>query len=68
MYLFKEKTVNAMNITYWWLVRVTFMVVFGFLLQNFGRWQGATNGTLSIYEWRSSGGNTQTLLYTKEFV
>ena len=28
---------------YWWLIRVTFVVAFGFLPQNFGRWQGPTN-------------------------
>ena len=27
----------------WWLVRVTLMVAFDFLRQNFGRWQGPAN-------------------------
>ena len=34
------------------------MVAFGFLPQNFWRWQGPTNGTLSFYECRFSGGDT----------
>ena len=34
------------------------MVAFGFLVQNLGRWPGPTNGTLSIYECRFSGGDT----------
>ena len=34
------------------------MVAFGFLTQNFGRWQGPTNDTLSFYECRFSEGNT----------
>ena len=38
--------------------RVTLVVAFGFLSQNFGRWCGPRNGTLSFYEWRSSGGDT----------
>ena len=28
---------------YWWLVRVTLVVVFGFLAKHFRRWQGPTN-------------------------
>ena len=39
-----------------WLVRVTLVVAFGFLPQNFGRWWGPTNSTLSVYECRFSGG------------
>ena len=27
----------------WWLIRVTLVVAFGFLPQNFGRWWGPTN-------------------------
>ena len=27
----------------WWLVRVTLVVAFGFLSNNFGRWQEPTN-------------------------
>ena len=34
------------------------MVVFA---PNYGRWWGPTNGTLSFYESRLSGGDTQTL-------
>ena len=26
------------NVNYWWLVRVTLVVAFDFLPQNFGRW------------------------------
>ena len=37
------------------------MVAFRFLLENFGRWWEPTNGTLSFYECRLSGGDTQTL-------
>ena len=50
------------------------MVAFGFLLLNFGNWNGPMNGTLSFYECRISGGNTtsvgdtETLPYAKEFV
>ena len=41
--------------------RVILLVVFGFLSQNFGTWWGLTNGTLSFYECRLGGGDTQTL-------
>ena len=41
---------------HWWLVRVNLVVAFGFFLQNFGRWQGPVNGTLSFYEYRFIGG------------
>ena len=34
------------------------MVALGFLAQNFGRWWGVMNGTLSFYECRFSGGDT----------
>ena len=34
------------------------MVAFGFLPQNFWKWQGPTNGTLSFCECRFSGGDT----------
>ena len=37
------------------------MIAFGFLPENFERWQGPMNGTLAIYECRLSGGDTQTL-------
>ena len=40
---------------------VTFMVVFAFLHQIFGRWQEPMNSTLSFFECRFTGGNTQTL-------
>ena len=39
--------------------RVTLVVAFDFLPQNFGEWQGPINGTLSLYECRLSGGDTQ---------
>ena len=42
--------------------RVTLVVDFGFLSQNFGRWWGPMNDTLSFYECRLSGGDTQTPL------
>ena len=41
-----------------WLIRVSLVVTFGFLSQNFGRWRGPANGTLSFYECRFSGGDT----------
>ena len=48
---------------FWWLLRVTLvdldnLVAFG-MPQNFGRWWGPMNGTLSFYEYRLSGGDTQ---------
>ena len=39
-----------------WLVRVTLVVAIGFLLQNFGRRRGATNGTLPFNECGFSSG------------
>ena len=39
-------------------LRVTLVLAFDFLLQNFGRWQGPMNDTLSFYECRFSGGDT----------
>ena len=33
---------------FWWLIRVTQVVAFDFLLKNFGRWHGPMNGTLFI--------------------
>ena len=39
--------------------RVTLVVAFGLLPQNFGWWQGPPNGTLSFYECRLSGEDTQ---------
>ena len=41
-----------------WLVRVTLVVAFGFLPQNFGMWWGPANGTLPFYECRFCGGDT----------
>ena len=48
--------------------RVTLLVAFGFLTQNFGKWQGPTNGTLSfstntsgVVFTRGGGGDTQAL-------
>ena len=41
--------------------RVTLVVAFGFLLQNFGRWWSPKNGTLSFYECMSVGCVVQTL-------
>ena len=41
--------------------RVALVVAFGFLPQNFGRWQGPTNVTLLFYKCMFSGGDTQTL-------
>ena len=40
---------------------VTLLFAFWLLPQNYGRWQGPTNGTLSFYWCRLSGGGTQTL-------
>ena len=42
--------------------RVTFVVAFGFLPQNFGRWRGPTNAILSFCDCKFSGGDTQTTL------
>ena len=59
---------------YWWLVGVTLAVAFGFFSQIFGIWWGPTNGILSLYECRFSGGipwgdeNIQNLPYSKELV
>ena len=51
-----------------WLIagssRVTLVVTFGFLSQNFDRWQGPMNGSLSFYEFRLSGGDTQQVVRT----
>ena len=44
------------------------MVAFGFLPQNFGRWWGRINGTLSFYEFRLNGGDTQMLPVAIVFV
>ena len=44
------------------------VAAFGFLPQNFGSWWGPTNDTLSVYECRFSGRDTQTLPHEKEFV
>ena len=43
------------------------MVAFGFLSQNFERWWGPINGTLSFYEYMLSGRDTQTLLQSNLF-
>ena len=58
----------SMFVSCWWLVRVTLVVAFGFLIKHLGRRWGPMNGTLSFYEYRFSGGDTQTLPYAKEFV
>ena len=42
------------------------MVAFGFLPQKFGKWQTPMNDTLSFYERRFSGGQSQTLPYTHQ--
>ena len=52
----------------WWLPRITLVVAFGFLPQNFERWQGPTNDTLSFYECRLSGGDTQILPLVTKFL
>ena len=46
------------NPFYWWHVRITLVVSFGFSPQNFGRMVGPMNDTLSFYEGRFSGGDT----------
>ena len=38
------------------------MVAFSFLPQIMGRWWGPTSGTLSFYECRLSGGDSENLL------
>ena len=44
-------TSNTHHVTsYWWLVRVTLVVAFGFLPQNFGRWWGPTSGNFFVCE------------------
>ena len=43
---------------YWWLVKVTLVVAFGFLRQKLWRWWGSTNGILSFYKCKFSGGVT----------
>ena len=51
----------------WWLIRVTLVVAFGFLPQQFGRWWGPTNSLNAGSEvgipW--GGGDIQTLPYAK---
>ena len=42
-------------------LRVTLVVAFAFLSQDFGTVLGPTNGTLSFYESKLIGGDTQTL-------
>ena len=62
---------SMLQIVYWWLVRATLVVAFGFLPQNFGRWWGPMNSKLSSYEWRFSGEVVSTFkpyLMQKEFV
>ena len=54
----------------WWLVKVILEVTFGFLLQNFRRWQivlchSMNAGSVKEIPW--GGGDTQTLPYAKEF-
>ena len=55
------KCLKYESIYYWWLVRVTLAVPFFFLPQNFERWQGVINGTLSFYECKFSGGDSMML-------
>ena len=43
---------------------VTLVIAFGFLPQNFRRWQGPMHCILSFYEWRLSGGVTQGVVAT----
>ena len=45
-----------------------FMVAFGFLSQNFERWWGPINGTLSFYEYMLSVRDTQTLPTAIKFI
>ena len=44
---------------FWWLVRVTLVVVFSFLPQNFARCHGLMNTILSLYTCRLSNEYTQ---------
>ena len=39
------------SIDHWWLIRVTLVVAFGFLPQNFGKVAVPTNSTFVILEW-----------------
>ena len=43
---------------YWWLREPSYVVAFGILPYNFGRWRGPTNVTLLLHECSFSGGNT----------
>ena len=43
---------------FWWLVRVTLVVAFGFLPKNFGRWWGPMSSIFYFHNYRFSGGNT----------
>ena len=59
----------------WWLVRVTFVVAFGFLPQHFVRWQDPRIILLSFYECRFNGGDalrwwehSNSTIYAKEFI
>ena len=42
---------------YWWLGRVTLVVAFGFLPQNFRRWWGPMNDGFTQNEFSFSGGD-----------
>ena len=64
---------RRLSLDYWWLVRVTLVVAFGFLPQNFGRW--LVTYELSFYLKRNAAsvvltmlgsGDTQTLLDGKK--
>ena len=46
------------SVSSWWLVRVTLVVPFGFLLQNFGCVVGTYKSHLPFCECRSGGGST----------
>ena len=52
-YLSKQVTLLVVH-------RVILVVGFAFLAKNFGRWQGAMNGTLSFCENRFSSGDSET--------
>ena len=43
----------------WWLVVSLEWLLLPFCLKILGKWRGRTNGTLSFYDWRLGGGDTQ---------
>ena len=58
--LWDQLHLKGQTVDFWWLGgSVTLVAVFSFLLKKFGRWQGPTIGTLSFYDCRLSGGDTQ---------